>query len=123
MISLYSTWWLKQENVDEAMPVLQELAKKVEADEPDTLMYTIHSPNYDFPADISSEPMPRPGTIIFVEKYASWEAFQEHVSGPIFTSFVNDHGHLFVQDHKGSPFTQVVFMDQEYGFIRPEITS
>ena len=50
MISLYSTWWIKQENIAEVMPALKELAKKVESEEPNTWMYTIHTPNYDFPS-------------------------------------------------------------------------
>ena len=129
MISLYSTWWLKPENVEEAMPILQKLAKKVEDNEPDTLMYTVHTPIYDFPSPkegesaIKSEPIARPGTVIFVEKYANWEAFEKHVYGEIFTSFVKEYGHFFVQNNEGSPFVQVLFMNQEYGFIRPELTS
>jgi len=124
MISLYSTWWAKPEALDELKPALAELAKKVEEHESGTKMYLVHFPRYDFPAKeenkpkIISQPMVRPGTIIFVEKYESWDAFKAHLYGPYFTEFVKKHKDKFVLGNNGGPFVQVVFMEEETGFIR-----
>ncbi|MBT8221260.1 MAG: antibiotic biosynthesis monooxygenase [Bacteroidia bacterium] len=127
MIALYSNWWIQQGKEETVYPLLRELANAVLENEPDTLMYTVHTPNYDFPTgtDIVSEPMPRPGAITFVENYADWEAFETHVNGPIFTSFLKNNGHLFVQgepnpDGSTKPFIQVVFMNRITGFIRED---
>ena len=125
MISLYSNWWLKPGNEEKAIPLLNQLAKKVRKSEPDTLMYMVHYPFQEFPAayNFKSEPATRPGAITFVECYASWEAFDKHFKGDTFTEFVKNHGYLFVQKEGGTeqdpkPFTQVVFMDKKAGFIR-----
>jgi len=124
MISLYSTWWVKPEQQHQLLPVLKQLAKDVKKHEPGTLMYLVHSPNYHFPKvekdkkPIISEPMVRPGTIIFVEKYESWDAFKTHLYGKYFTTFVKENKSKLVLDAHGDPFVQVVFMDEETGFIR-----
>lgn len=124
MISLYSTWWAKPEAIEELKPALAELAKNVENYEHGTKMYLVHFPRYDFPPrdegrnKIISEPMVRPGTIIFVEKYESWDAFKAHLYGDYFTEFVAEYGDRFVSNNKGGPFVQVIFMEEETGFIR-----
>jgi quinol monooxygenase YgiN len=125
-ISLYSNWWLKPECIEIAKPILQALAEEVKAHEPDTLMYLVNFSRYDFPnTEIVSEPKTRPGAITFMEKYRSWKAFEDHLYGPIFTKFVADYGHLFVQaepahGEKSKPFTQVVFLDELAGFRRED---
>lgn len=126
MIALYSNWWIKPGHEKEAIPVLQELAQTVQAKEPGTLMYLVHFPFLEFPAEykFKSEPATRPGAVTFVETYASWKAFDQHFRGPTFTNFVQQHGHLFVQREEGAttkPFTQVVFMDKKAGFIRKQL--
>jgi len=124
MISLYSTWWAKPEALEDLKPALAELAQNVEKHEPGTKMYLVHFPRYDFPPKeenrpkIISDPMIRPGTIIFVEKYESWDAFKAHLYGEYFTDFVACHKDKFVLDNKGGPFVQVVFMEEGMGFIR-----
>lgn len=124
MISLYSTWWVKPGKEQALQPALIKLAKDVKKHEKGTLMYLVHSPRYDFPKvkkgkkTIISKPMIRPGTLVFVEKYESWDAFQEHVSGPYFTKFVKDHKSMFVLGDDGEPFVQVVFLEEETGFVR-----
>lgn len=123
-ISLYSNWWIKPGHEKKVAPLLKKLAKKVEKEEPGTLMYLVHFPINDFTNSLGfvSEPVTRPGAVTFVETYASWQAFKDHVEGPIFTGFVKKYGHHFVQAavKKGEdpkPFTQVVFMDKVAGFL------
>ena len=123
-ISLYSTWWISPGKKKLLEPALKQLAKDVMENEKGTLMYLIHTPLFDFPKAktgkkaIVSEPAVRPGTIIFVEKYESWDAFQEHLYGSYFTTFVEKHKSLFVLSHDNEPFIQVVFMEENAGFIR-----
>ncbi|MFY0631551.1 MAG: antibiotic biosynthesis monooxygenase [Flavobacteriaceae bacterium] len=124
MISLYSTWWIKPGEQEALQPALKTLTKNIQENEEGTLMYLVHTPNYDFPEvekgknPIVSDPMVRPGTLIFVEKYASWDAFKEHLYGPYFTGFVEEYKSKFVLGDDGNPFVQVVFMDEETGFVR-----
>lgn len=121
-ISLYSTWWVKPGKEKTLQPALKQLAKEIKKNEKGTLMYLVHSPRYDFPKvpkgsnPIVSEPMMRPGTLIFVEKYASWKAFEAHLHGPYFTNFVKTQKSNFVLGEDGNPFVQVVFMEEETGF-------
>lgn len=133
MLSLYSNWWLKPGKEPVAVPILQELAARVLAEEPGTLMYTVHFPRFDFPLGdqgkpiIQSEPKTRPGAITFIEVYQDWDAFMAHFKGAVFKDFVTKHGQeLFVQgppNKKGitGPFTQVVFMEPQAGFIREDL--
>lgn len=124
MISLYSTWWVKPGNEKKLKPALQELAENIENHEEGTLMYLVHRSRYDFPPvepgknPIKSEPRVRPGTIVFVEKYANWEAFKTHLHGPYFTNFVKTHKSKFVLGEDGNPFVQVLFMDEITGFVK-----
>ena len=47
-ITLYSNWWIKPRYKKRMVPVLRRLAKKVEKNEPGTLMYLVHYPINDF---------------------------------------------------------------------------
>lgn len=121
-VSLYSTWWIKPGHEEALIPAFQKLAADVLEKEPGTLMYLVHYPRYDFPKvpeneiPVASEPKVRPGTVVFVERYADWKAFRVHLNGPIFSDFVAQHKSKFVLGEDGFAFTQVVFMEQKAGF-------
>ena len=115
-VSLYSTWYAKPEQEKALLPVLENLAKDVMANEEGTLMYLVHIASNDYP--FSSLPPVTPGTIVFVEKYRNWDAFLTHVNGTIFTTFKDKYKSKFVPGADGNPYTQVVFMNQEAGFVR-----
>lgn len=129
MVSLYSNWWIKPGLEAEAIPLLKNLAANVLKNEPNTLMYMVHLPKLEFSEKykaFKSEPLTRPGAVTFVEAYASWDAFNDHVNGIIFKTFVSNHGHLFVQKDspetkQPNPFIQVVFMDKIAGFVREKV--
>jgi len=124
MISLYSTWWVKPDKIIELITPLKQLAAAVEKNEKGTLMYLVNYPRFDFPTvkpgknPIISQPMVRPGTIVFFEKYENWEAFETHLYGPYFTSFVKENKSLFVSGFDGNPFVEVVFLEETVGFRR-----
>ena len=124
MYSLISIWTIKQDSEGQAVPALKRLAKKVQQQEQDTLVYLIHTP------DMSQGSMPTPSNlqVLFFEIYKNKAAFLAHVNGPIFQEFVAEHGNLFLStelkcaDGKtvSQPFMLVEFLRREAGFIRPE---
>ena len=126
MVSLISTWWVKAEFANHMQPALNKLVAMVKESEEDTLMYLVHSQRYDFPVVAEgethwvSEPMPRPGTLFFVEKYRSWDAFIRHTKGEAFNTFFDANRDKFVQGHDCKPFEQTVFMDEKIAFFREE---
>lgn len=129
MLSLYSTWWVKPEFISDMQPALEKLVAMVEECEEDTLMYKVHSPEFNFPKVKEDErswvsnPMVRPGTLIFFEKYRNWDAFLFHTEGEAFTTFLAENKGKFVQGDDGKPFTQVVFMEEKVSFIRESATN
>lgn len=124
MISLIARWWITPGKEDLVVPALQRLAGAVRS-EPGTLLYLVHLPDFGTPAP-GSEPMPRPGEVVFLEGYADWAAFQAHLGGPSFTAFKRDYGAMFVQAHGAAgatgpqPFVQVEFLQRVGGFVRAE---
>jgi quinol monooxygenase YgiN len=126
MVSLIARWWITPGQEEIVMPALERLAAQVRA-EPGTLLYLVHTPNFTPPDPRStSEPVPRPGEVTFVEVYDSWQAFQDHLAGPAFTGFKRTYGPLFIQARGAAgaqstePFIQVEFLDRVARFLRPE---
>lgn len=123
MITLIAKWWITPGRETVVIPALQRLADAVRA-EPGTLLYLVHLPDYTIPAP-GSEPVPRPGEVVFMEGYADWAAFQAHLAGTAFTAFKRDFGAMFVQGHGAAgasgpqPFIQVEFLERVAGFARP----
>ena len=127
MISLYSTWWIKPGNEKKVIPALNKLVNNVKKKEPGTIRYRVtidkekFSKAYPF---YKSEPAQRPGTVVFLESYSSWKALNDHVTGPIFSTFLKNYGKYFVQGPKekgkSKPFFQVVFLDDINGFVRSQ---
>ena len=116
-VSLTSSWFIRPGCERQAWPALQALAANVLANEPDTLMYLVHSPS-GVDSSLQSLPPSEPGLVLFVEMYRSPDAFRAHVEGAVFTSFVRDYGHLFVPNADGEPYTTVTFLQRQAGFVR-----
>jgi quinol monooxygenase YgiN len=116
MYPLISKWTVLPGKKKEALTALKELAVKVRESEPDTLMYTVHTPEFTQP----SLPTPPEGEIIFFEIYKNKAAFHAHVKGPNFTAFVKKYGHLFLNNNK-QPYVTLEIMRHQAGFIRPGI--
>jgi predicted enzyme related to lactoylglutathione lyase/quinol monooxygenase YgiN len=118
-LSLTSTWYIATGNEDKAMKALNALVRDVKAGEPDTLIYLMHTP-YNGDTRVSSLAAPYPGTIVFFEMYRTVEAYQRHLNGPIFTSFLANSGNLFAAQN-GAPFTVALFLARQAGFVRAEM--
>jgi predicted enzyme related to lactoylglutathione lyase/quinol monooxygenase YgiN len=113
-VSLISRWFIQPGCGKKALAALRQAADEVEAGEPDTLTYRIH---IQYTGDLQSLPPNDPLSILFFEVYRDADAFRRHLNGKIFTGFVRNHGHLFVQAG-GKPFTTVDFLTLHAGFSR-----
>ena len=116
MYPLISKWTILPGGESEALSALMALAKKVEVSEPDTWMYTVHTPDFTAP----NLPTPPAGEVVFFEIYKNKQAFNAHVNGPVFTEFVQNYGFLFLQSN-GKPYVTLEIMQRHAGFIREEL--
>lgn len=119
-VHLISRWVLKKGCEKKGLAALEKLAAEVLAHEPGTLVYRVHTPVMDASAPLVSLPPSIPREVVFYETYASTQAFNDHVTGPRFTRFVQAHGNLFVTppDSPGKPFIRVQFLELQAGFTR-----
>ena len=115
-VSLISRWFVKPGCGKKALAALRRAAEDVQAREPATLTYRIH---VQHTGDLQSLPPADPLSILFFEVYRDAQAFNDHLHGPVFTGFVRDHGHLFLQ-FGGKPYTTVDFLTLHAGFSRLE---
>lgn len=116
-VSLHATWYILPGCELDAEQALKKLAFDVQEQEPDTLMYVIHTA---LPAAVPVHSLPpsNPHLVVFFETYRNADAFQRHLTGPVFTRFVTDHQHQFLAAN-GHPFNLVSFLETRAGFIRP----
>ena len=129
MITLVSRWELLDGCPPALTCELDGLADKVKSAEPDTLAYLVYlqAPG---PLDANGKPIDPPPapipmteqtSVTFVEVYADACAFNHHLEGAVFQTFLKDFGKYFKQDpqHPGWPITQNGSYSNASGFIRP----
>lgn len=126
MYSLVAKWTIQQGKEAAALSALRDLARQVQAHEPDTLIYLVHVP------DMSQASLPTPCNleVLFFEVYKDKNAFLAHVTGPTYTAFLREHLDLFLSTSSTSesgtkvmaPFVIVEFVERQAGFIRPAAT-
>ena len=122
MITLIAKWYVKEGSQAQAVAALQALAQEVLSSEPDTLMYLVHTPDMTQ----GSLPPPTDTEVLFVEGYASMDAFFAHLNGPAFTGFVKQYGNLFINatgttaggETASISFVEVEFLSRQAGFVR-----
>ena len=68
---------------------VKQLAEKVEAQEPGTLSYLVHVPSAI--SSLQSLPPADPLGLLFFEIYRDANAFMDHLHGPLFKRFLEDH--------------------------------
>lgn len=116
-VCLTSGWFLVPGREDTVLEAIQtEIVPRIEAEESGTLTYFVHRP-YGIDATLQPLPPTDAQLLLFYEEYASPAAFHAHLSGPIFTGFVEKYGDCFVQAG-GKPFTTVTFLSRMAGFAR-----
>ncbi len=122
MYPLIAKWSIIAGNEAKAVAALQDLARQVQAEEPDTLMYLVHTPDM---AQLSF-PTPSPLDVVFYEGYTDHDAFIRHLTGPIFTKFVATYGSLFLSTtvtcpgggSSTNPFVLSEALTLQAGFVR-----
>lgn len=124
MYTLIAKWTIIQGKEAPAVVALKKLAKQVQQNEKDTLIYLVHTPDLK---EVNL-PTPSPLEVIFIEGYKNKAAFLAHLTGKIFTTFVAQYGDLFlsttVQCSNGgsstNPFVLAETLTRKAGFIRQE---
>ena len=114
MFSIVAKWWIVPGREDDAVAALDTLAGEVEAREPFTTMYLIHTSIVE-----GSRPPPPPNEVVFVSGWPDRAAFQKHLDGPVFRDWIAEHLDLFLTDDGGGLFVTAEFIDRQAGFIRP----
>ena len=114
-LHLTSQWFIKSGCEQEALMAVAQLAQKVEAQEPGTLSYLVHVPSAN--SSLQSLPPADPLGLLFFEIYRDTNAFMDHLHGPLFKRFLEDHGKCFLSAN-GSPFMTVQFLALHAGFVR-----
>ena len=119
MYTVIARWYIKA-NRKAVLEGLQSLAAQVEAGEPDTWMYLVHTGN-----EAGSTPPPALGEVVFVEGYKDFQALLRHVKGRPFKTFLKQYGADFVPvtaPNKG-PFMLVASLARQAGFVRPQASA
>ena len=119
MYALTGKWYILPGNELKATTLLKKFSKDVEKNEPDTLLYKVFTPNFKE----KNLPAPPAGEVVFFEIYKDEDACTKHIQGPLFTNFMKNNGHLFLQDF-GNPsqvYVTVEILSDVGGFIRSEL--
>ena len=111
MYTVTGNWYVREGCVEEAHRALGELAEKVKS-EVGTLVYLVHE-------QATGLPPTAPRTIAFIEIYTNELAFDAHIGGTVFKTFMATHKDLFVADPQGNPFIEFASLDRLAGFVRP----
>jgi quinol monooxygenase YgiN len=110
MYTVTGNWYVREGCVEEARRALRELAEKVRSEE-GTLVYLVHE-------QAAGLPPAAPRTIAFIEIYTNKHAFDAHIGGATFKTFMATHKNLFVADPQGNPFIEFASLDRLAGFVR-----
>ncbi|GBD15079.1 hypothetical protein HRbin25_00970 [bacterium HR25] len=103
MFTLLARLKLQPGKRQEALPVLEELARQVEANEPDTLAYLFHFSQDD------------PDEVVVFELYRDEDAFRFHRRAPHVGELFKRLGALMVEDG-----ARLERLDRLTGFVRKE---
>ena len=129
MITLISQWNVRNNLSDsewsELVDNLQSLAATVEAAEPATLAYRVHTAAPD-PRQADSHKKHTPDQaaerrhVTFYEVYECAQSFQIHLDGKPFNDFVRDNIRFFKEnpERPGYPSTTTTFLHKESGYFR-----
>jgi len=105
-------------NEAKAYAALGALADAVEATQPDTWMYLLHTPNLDPGTNIY--PPPAPVQVAFVEGYKDFAAYKAHHGSKVMKDFVKNSGQYFLNMYGPTvPFFIMQGLEMIDGFIRP----
>lgn len=118
MISIVAKWSILPGKHKEAVSALQDLACRVQTEEPFVPMYTIHVPNFQ----AASFPIPSDADVVFFSVFDDEAAFQKHLQGPVFRDWLAQHKDLFLFNN-GNLFVVSEMIDRIAGFVRPSMVT
>lgn len=116
VLSIIARWWIVPGKEAEAVAALKELAAEVEAQEPYTLMYTIHTTVTE-----GSRPPAPDNEVVFLSTWPDHAAFEEHLNGPVFKEWIAKYLDLFLTGDGDSLFVTGEFLERQAGYIRPSL--
>jgi quinol monooxygenase YgiN len=115
---IIAKWTILDGKRDEANAALAQLVAEVEAGEPFTWMYTIHTP------DLTQHSLPTPPAeeVVFFSVFEDADAFQKHLNGPIFQAWADRYMDLFLTnfDHL---FVTAEYLERQTGFVREQMVT
>jgi quinol monooxygenase YgiN len=114
MITLIGKWTILTGKKEEAIPVLQQLARQVQDTETGTLIYKVFTPDFNS----KSLPAPADGEVVFLEVYENQDAYDKHIAGAAFQDFKKNYSHLFLTDFNCNIYFTLDMLQEEAGFIR-----
>lgn len=130
MITLISKWKLRNGVPNALAAALRDVAATVQAEEPRTLVYSVHL-SAPSPLGPDREPLDPPPNflpcdqqteVVFFEVYVDADAFAAHVNGPVFTAFRKANIQYFYEDpaNPGWPNTETPFIERQSAFFRSD---
>jgi len=126
MITLISQWNVRTDISEsewiELVQNLQGLAATVEAAEPATLVYRVHTAAPDPRKSGKTETTDRQH-VTFYEVYECAQSFQTHLDGKPFNNFLRDNLRFFQEnpDRAGYPSTTTTFLHKQSGYFREQV--
>lgn len=118
MISIVAKWSILPGKEKPAQAALQDLACRVQREEPFVPMYTIHVPNMQ----AASFPIPSTADVVFFSVFDDEAAFQKHLNGPVFRDWLALHKDLFLFNGSNL-FVVSEMIDRIAGFVRPSMVT
>jgi quinol monooxygenase YgiN len=118
MISIVAKWSILPGKHKAAVTALQDLACRVQREEPFVPMYTIHIPNFQ----AASFPIPSDANVVFFSVFDDEAAFQKHLQGPVFRDWLALHKDLFLFN-SGNLFVVSEMIDRIAGYVRPSMVT
>lgn len=118
MVSIVAKWSILPGKHAQAVAALQDLASRVELQEPFVSMYTIHVPNFE----AASFPIPPEADVVFFSVFDNEAAFQKHLQGPVFRDWLAEHKDLFLFNNDNL-FVVAEMLDRKAGFVRQSMVT
>jgi quinol monooxygenase YgiN len=114
-------WVMKPGNREKVKAALVDYVKAVKDKEPETYMYTVSFA--DASANSPAIPPMQLDQVTYNSAWKDHDAFVAHTKEPVYQSFLQAHGDLFVQAVPGStthPYMTTSVLKRFAGFLRPE---
>jgi quinol monooxygenase YgiN len=125
LYTVIARWAIKPGFEDEAKTAIITYVRQVQEGEPETWLYSANTP--DRAPGAQAFPPVSGHELVYNSGWKDHQAFLDHANGPIYQSFLAEHGHLFLQvngaETTNQPYLTSVVLHRLCGFIRPRMFS